>query len=555
MKGALKVVLALIAGVSLAQGDNQPAQSAAQVGNDGGVEAVREAQASQMQPATRKRVSARKQLKDMMRARGWKERWDEKRGRTIVVESADFKSVDPATDDAFFVKREMAAKKAILSAKVAVIFQINQEMSAEDLFDMPGTDVNKELGAEREAVLTQLSEQQEAVAKLLDSVDQADARVLRGTPLSARLDDLLSAAIKKLDEHYDKNQHDEKAVARLAELKAQHETAVRKLDELYKKAESLQDTVRERQESAVTTMAKMPLYGATVIAQTESWNEESGVYEVAVMLCWSLDLERAARAVVTGEDFKLEADPDGIDIDSWIDKQVPACMVGPRQFVDKEGNRWFLGIAARGYDDSMSSSARRKNKSIAELYAQQMATFCVWADVESYKQAKTSMETRGDDRRDVNVVAESLAEKLTQSFQNKTVRGLQKLYSDEVESPITGTTIYVAIYGLNASAAKDALESEKINYATKVMDSHYQTVERGRNAANAAAVRASENRQEGFNRGFREQAGTIDGELQARQPAAAKTGKLADDTPAVQRKRGKSTGGVFGGDADIKDDF
>ena len=317
----------------------------------------------------------------------------------------------------------------------------------------------------------------------------------------------------------------------------------------------MQEKVRERQESAVESMAKMPLYGSSVIMQTESWNKNNGRYQVAVMLCWSYAMERSARAIVTGEEYKVKSSASAKSVQDWIEDQNPATMVGPRQYIDKNGNRWFLGITARPYDDELSSSERRKNKGITEMFAQQMAAFCVWADVESYKMAKQALESRGNAKVQRDVVAESYSEKLTQSFRNKKIRGMQRLFSEEMTHPITGNTIYVAVYGLNSSAAKAALAIEKLNYATKVMDNRYQTVERGRDAANRAAVKASENRAEDFQKGYKQQSKAINRELQRRKPVKRGGTNIINNTQNQPVQKRQSTSGTFGGDTDVSDDF
>ena len=534
----------------------QPAEVAMppQEVTDAGVEAVREAQEGAPAPVE-KFQEARAVLKKQAKNRKWKEGYDQKKKRIIVIESADFKTADPASDADFFRKREMAAKKAVLSAKVSIIQYINQDMSAIDLVNMPGTDVNKALGAERERLNAQLAQQKEVLVKMLEKVDKAEADVLRGTTFGDRLNDLMAAAIKKLDKEYDASARDKQAKANYEAAKAGFETAQRKYDELKEKAEAMQEKVRERQESAVESMAKMPLYGSSVIMQTESWNKNNGRYQVAVMLCWSYAMERSARAIVTGEEYKVKSSASAKSVQDWIEDQNPATMVGPRQYIDKNGNRWFLGITARPYDDELSSSERRKNKGATEMFAQQMAAYCVWADVESYKMAKQALESRGNAKVQRDVVAESYAEKLTQSFRNKKIRGMQRLFSEEMTHPITGNTIYVAVYGLNSSAAKSALAIEKLNYATKVMDNRYQTVERGRDAANRAAVKASENRAEDFQKGYKQQSKAINRELQRRKPVKRGGTNIINNTQNQPVQKRQSTSGTFGGDTDVSDDF
>jgi len=530
---------------------------------DGGTQAVADAQASAGAPAGKKFKDATKVLKDAMNAKGWLEGWDENEGakRAIVVESAEFITKDPANDSAFFIKREMAAKKAVLIAKVAIVESINQNMSAYDMLDTPATDVFKQLNDEREQINAQLERQKEALAKLLEPHNEAEAKSLRGADVKDKFIDLMNATIKKMDSKYDKNEKDAQYKEAFATAKANYLATEKEYNALLAKAEEIQMEVKSRQESMVETMANMPLFGTSVIMQTESWDDASGRYVVAVMLCWSSALEESARAIATGAEINQSANPKGKTVQEWIASQNPAVMVGPRQFTDKNGDKWFIGITARAYDDNMNSSAREKNKSVAELYAQQMAVFSIFADIESYKQAKTATERRENAKgEESDVVAESYATKLSQSFSNKKVRGLQKLFEDEVVHPITGRNIIVAVYGINSKFAKIALEVERQNYATAVLANHHQTVEKGRDAANKAAVEASKNRPEDYKKGYSESEAGIANEVnKAESQNNANAGiniiNDASDDKSTPADAPKSTSGSFGGDVDVADDF
>lgn len=535
----------------------------APVADDGGVEAVQEAQESAPAPAEKKFKDAKKILKEAMREKGWGEgeerTEDNEFKRFFVLETASFDCPnDPTEDKAFFTKREMAAKRAILKAKAKIIEFVSVEMEAKDMLAIPGTDVNKELGAEAERVNAAIEKQAAELAALLAQTDEAEAASLRSATVGQRLDDLFAAAIKKLDNEYDKDEHKKEAQARLAELKAKYDEASKQFEALVARAEGLKKQVIEKQESMVAKKAKLPLFGATTIMQTESW--DGSMYQVAVLMCWSKDLEESSRAIVTGGNLKCK--PGKLTIHQWLDKQDLATMVGPRQFIDEKGNRWFLGATARRYEDGMKSSARERNQSLAEQFAAQLAVFSVFSDVESFKAAAQARELRGDvddeDSPDEEAVAESEERNLSQALSKRTIRGLQELAESETIHPITGQGILVKVYGINAAAASSALEIEKKNVATLIEANRYQTFERGRKAANAAAVEASKNRKEDFEAGVSDQMGRLQGEMDERHPEVKKGGQRnVYSTPAKPAKAapGKSTSGSFLGDTDVSDDF
>ena len=542
----MTLAVASVAAVTFAQETEASATDAPAV-TDGGVAAVQEAQDSTLEaPAEFK--SAEDILRDVMAEKGWEEGWNEEKGRIIVVQSESFIDKDPAKSANFFQRREMAAKRAALNAKANIIEMINSQMSGEDQLDIPGRDVGAELSKERDAVFAAVEEKKAALLALLAKTNKAEADMLAGTTFGMRCDDMMAALVKRLDSEYDSGKHDAEMKKRYEELKAEVEKVTAEYNELAKHAESLKQ-VDATQSSKVSQIAKMPIYGATAILQAESWDKSSGEYMVSTVFTWSKALERAVRAIVTGEDFKTK--PGKATVNQWLAKQDLATMIGPRQYIDDQGNRWFLGVTCRSVQ-GLTSVKKTKAKGLVEMFAKQMAMFSIYSDVESFKEAAAMMETRGDD----DITAEDFAQKVSAKFEKKTVRGLQKLASKEVTHPVTGDKVYVAVFGLNAGSAKAALEVEKINYATKVMDNRHQTVERGRNAANAAAVKASENRADDFQKGASDQSRAIVDELKSRQPKpTAKPAASAVQGSGNPAKTGKSTGGAFIGDSEVDDNF
>lgn len=541
--------------VSAQEAESAPAEEAAApaVPTDGGTEAVAEAQATKTPVEPFK--DAAKVLGEVAKEKKWRIGWDRKKGRIIKIESAEFKCNDPATDKKFFLLRDMAAKKAVLKAKVGIIETFSAEMSGSDMLDVPGSDVEKELGAERKAASDAVEAQKKVLVELLKKTDKAEADALNGTTFGQRLDDMMSAIIKKLDVDYNANQHDEAAKARFENVKKQYAEAVQQYKEIKAKADKMQKALKSKQTSATTKMAKMPLFGASVIMQTESWDKTTKRYQVAVLVTWSKVLEEAARAIATGNMYTTKPGPKSVN--DWLDDQDLGSMVGPRQYVDDEGNRWFLGISSRRYTDSMSSSARDNATALAEMSASQMAIFSIFADLESFKEAKAVVETRGDadeESEEENVDVEKMARKLSQTFKNKKVNGLQELASQEVQNAISGQTVYVKVYGINANDAMDALKMEDLNIATKIESNRYQTQLKGRDAANQAAIKASENRPEDFASGAQKQTGKLADELKGRRSkksAIIQRGSSVKQTPGSV----KSTSGTFGGDANVGDDF
>lgn len=536
-----------------------PAQEeVAQVVTDPGVEAVQEAQETDVPEEPAK--TAEDLLRSIMDKKGWAEGWDDEKKRFITIGSAVFKSTNPATQKDLQVRRRFAAKEAALLAKQSIIQFILNDMEAEDKIVTPGTDVNQELNADVEAMMSKVAAQKEALAQMLEKVNKSEAEVLRGTTFGDRCDDLMAAAIKKLDKEYDKNARDKAAKAKYDNLVKAYNAEKERYEELVKKAKALKGKEVGKQTSMIKNMAAMPLFGATAMLQTESWDKSTGDYQIAVMMVWSNTLERASRAIVTGENFSVKPKPSAGTVQQWLKEQDLAMMVGPRTFLDKNGQRWFLGVAAESQDPKLHARIRQQNQQRARMFAMQEALYAVTSDVKAQEAAADAMSVREGKtetgEQDFNeITASSFAQNLAQKAKMK-IRGGQVLARKKVKHPITNSDIYVVVYGFNPASVKAAMHMYTRNYATKVQAERYQTVERGREKAAKDAVEKAKNRPEDFQKGYNQQSGAIKRELRRRAPKKSKgiryVNKGSNTAPQAPKN---ATSGVFGGDVAVDDDF
>ena len=301
-----------------------------------------------------------------------------------------------------------------------------------------------------------------------------------------------------------------------------------------------------KQSSAAEFYAEMPLFGATCVRQTESWNK--GKYQVAVALVWSPALERSARAIITGDKVICKPKENGKDIEAWLESINPAFMSGPIQFVDADGTRWFIGVSAGAADEDLDSLTLRNNRRIADLSAKQMLAFSLWGDVKAHEAKRQELVTKTLNGTSTEV-AQWLDSTISQSIKGLPLRGMTQLYSEEVDHPVTGGRIYVSIYGINQNGAEDMLKVEAVNYATRAELERAKTVERGRAAANRAHVENATNDPRDFVKGFNAQSGAIHDE------AASRRGIQQIQQKELPQKRNKvAQAGVFNGGADVDDD-
>lgn len=435
-------------------------------------------------------VSAEEKLNQYLASKGWGAGWNKKKQRMFVVYSEAFNVDDPAYDNSFVTKRSVYNTMASMGGKAQVAEFMRTQMSAVDQITAPGTDVYDKLNADFEQQKRKFEAQKQLVMKMMSQVDKAEAAKLAGVTWSDRSKALMDAVIKKLDKSFDPDKIAADKVEKYQRVKKEYNEAVAELVRLEKEAEAIKGQVKLETFSAVETLAKAPIFGATTIAQAESWDEQTKLYEVAVLMVWSHKLEDSARAIMTGNMVKTKPKA-GVTVNQWIAKQDLATLVGSRQLIDENGERWFVGAYSTPY--SNSASARRKAKGTADLMARKEAVMAVYADVETHKQAKIATQTRNADLggNDHIAVANSFAEVTRQAVENRQVSGLTKVMGKAVTHPVSGQPIYVVAYAISSGSAREALAMEAKAYQDQIAILGAQNMQKGIQDGYQQAVKAA----------------------------------------------------------------
>jgi len=484
-------------------------------------------------------ANAEQKANDFLARRGVLQGWNPDKNVFIAVGLAKFDSEDPSYDDSFLIKRSLKTMEATLSAKAEIIEYVHTEMSAMDQAETPGTDLYAKFNAKVDMLHRKIEAQRRATIKLLEQVDKAEADALRGVTVRDRVKALLDAAIKKLDETYSSGKLAADKQKKFLKIKKRYTEAQAELEKLQQEMAVFKDQEQETLSSKVATIAAMPLLGAVTVAQYESWDEEEEAFEVATVLAWSKSNEKTVRAFLEGKE--MHARPGTKTLAQWVSSQDWASASGGRKFKDNKGDIHFIGISAAAVGNS--SSTWKRARGIAELMAKKEVATAVFADVSSQKKAEQMLKTYSVNGKDKTIAVESFASKLKQSIENRHISGLGKIYGRELVHPISGQKIYVAIYGMSSSSAKQALKMQDSNYVTRAMDVKHQKVQAAKQQAGVDAV----------NRAKRQQ-------VKVKQLAtpvdkrSAGAGRAVAPTQSQKRKTGAGAqSGVYGGAG--SDDF
>lgn len=219
--------------------------------------------------------------------------------------------------------------------------------------------------------------------------------------------------------------------------------------------------------SAVKFASTHPIMGATALCQEESLIE--GNYRIAISVVWSEALQKSAVATMCGTPGFKEAKKGKKSLGEWVEFQEnPYLLIGPRQYLDKDGVRHFLGISAMPLIKGKSAISTR-NKRQAQIDAITCAAFSCLADVSTSEAMDNVMSLYDDpNTRDAVTTVEvksKLDSLVSQKIEGQAINGVGMVFQKEIEHPLfPGGRLYVYCAELNAEGVTKARELAKQAY-------------------------------------------------------------------------------------------
>ncbi len=512
-------------------------------------------------------------LRGIARKKGFKVGgWDDQKNRIMVIKQVG-EAIDSFDPD-FLQKREALAIEASLLAKANIIESFTTNASAENVLSVPGNPIAKQLEAEQkqikdmEAQAERLYRQaQSESTALISAYDEARADELRGVTVGDRLNALLEATVKKLDETFDTQQITDDKKQRLEDIKLRlgkaqqiEEDKRGLLEEVQKKITELQGQVKKETRSAIETTSSMPLFGATTLMQVESYDDLRGQYTIASLVVWSPKLELEARDILM-RGGKGKPRNNKISLDDWLDKQNLSSMVGARRYLANDGSTNFMGISAVEYDpNDMGSYSILEEEAI--LWAKQAAILSLKSSVESVKSAeRLKRDIRGADGKIESKLLKDFSANIQESVKNLTIRGLETVRIEETVHNPTGKNIIVAVANVNSALAVKASGIMKDMYATLKEVNADQSFIKGEEAGMKAEANKTLNNRAIYNAGVASGANQVASEYDSRAEdrASMKRDQGQQEEESVteygSNSSGNSQSGSWVGDFEVDDDF
>lgn len=516
------------------------------VSKDDGEKIVEEAQ--QTPPAEVSPKNASDAMVKWVTDNGYAEGFNDERGYFLQIGVARDNSLDPLDED-FMTKREMLYREAQLRAKVNISGLVDREISGSNWKNGLSADDVKKFEAKYAREINEMNEMKRKVANLMLAMEAAETECLKGVTATDRLNALVDKVIKKLDRSYDAGHIVAEKKARYDAIKAAYDDAKAAADELEQKKIDMfpSQTMNARVDSAV----RIKLHGAIPLHQIESFvNDE---FQVAVAMIWSPKLEDRAAKMLARKDVGKGKATEDRTLSEYLNSNREAlkAMVGARQYIDKNGKLYFIGISAQ----ELSKDAVEKDEAItfADQMAMQAVVMSLFTEGKGVTSAQAALAKRKGRSGDV---MKSLAEDMEENTpKDLSVGGLGKVYSLETTYPITGKPIYISVAAIDSTlAARSAAIKRAWDVRANDTVRTLHAIAGERQGAEDA-FEAAKNSKTEFDAARAKARGEIEEEvnrIRGNQGGVSVT-PVPVGTPTPERQGARQ--GIFGGNAGHSDDF
>lgn len=483
-------------GGAAAPAEGTPAAAAVQelspeTGTGLAVAEMQQVQAEEVAPAQ----TAKEAIEEYFNSKeNWSKGYDEEADRIIVSDFIEFDVKNPKVSADFINRRKEKMSELMLKAKAKIIETIMSKMSGSRILDVPGNPISKQLEKEQKEMNKALQAARDDLAKL--DANLAEALSARDDLTASELVAVISSWFTKADKENIAEKFDADKKEAYANAKADFEAASAKYKELAEKAEALKGTISKEMNTSLSRVSAMPIYGCTVLQQAESITEKNGryKYQIAILYSWSGEMMKASGEILKGEAVKFK--PGKKSMKEWIAgkarKGALAQWIGPRQFIDNNGNMWFLGIACAAIDDDSDTS--EANREAAELEAASEVMFALYSDATSSKTLNKLMRTKvGANGEKETQVFKDFSKSQSESFKDIQISGNAELWSGTVRHEPSGLDMHVVVNGVNSGSVRALKDIQARAVSLGVEVNTYQEMERGRQNQLRNSFEASKN--------------------------------------------------------------
>lgn len=483
--------------------------------------------------------------------------YDEAKDRIVVQESIKFDIPNPEVSSDYLNLRTEKMSELLLNAKAEIIRTMYSSVSAERILEIPGNPIAKQVAEERGNIEKRIEESRRQLEKL--GVDLDEAATNKKSMTMSELMASISAWFVKSDKENVAAKYDADKKELYAHAKMDFERAKEEYEGMLEKAETAKGRITKQLTSTMVLVSSLQIHGCTVLQQADSVSNKNGKYqyEICILYSWSGERMAASQCVLAAKPLKLK--PGKNTVQKWLAQKrtsgALADWIGPRSYIDKNGDLWFMGIALAPCDDN--ADQEEQNLKIARLEARAEVGYSIYADATTYQDVNKLMQ--GKDRKNLGVadqysIYKAYYERSMERFNNLNLYGLGKLGEYRVKDA-TGQDVCTVIYGINASTAKSMRNIRDKMHVVGLEVNSLQEFERGRNQRMDQQTKASRNNAAARSAGARD-ADTMSRDAAAKKRAVsarkAGSGMKGTSAPAepTQTKGRLQTGTRFVADED-----
>ena len=504
-------------------------------------------------------VDAELKVKEQLKALGLNPEggYDRKKKAIIAigVASLDTKK-SPAGDDSFMVARSAKATEAYLMAKADIIQFFYTEVDAQDRVAFNDGNVSEE----EQNLKTKIEEIKEKVAVFAEKAGKpelADAdfdenlvAALRGIELAPPPPKTSVTADGVALDDADGNRMTADQVTVTEEpaagtnLASERDALAAEIHSAIKEANDLPKVPMNEIDSSAKLLSKMPLLGAKILTEAESWDKTEKRYQIAMAVIWSPKLQEEAKNLAIGNPTVSEK-KGKFSVQEWIERQDLLAMAGPWSFTDNEGKTIVIGIAAR--DIANLSSPKEKGKRLeADTDARVAVANSLVCDLAAFTETSKNLKEYEDGSYEA---MQNLAN--TVSSQTKVaLSGLGRLASKVGYHPITGRKTYAVAFFIEPEVNKEAMELIKRLYADAITVNNATKFKQGQMAGMEATYEEAKASDAKFEEGKAGASSDVSGRVRAAEVNVKTSGPQGS---SGKNQIGEKGGVVSGVDLDTVD--
>lgn len=434
-------------------------------------------------------------IADLFTGEGGLKPYDPQTGRILVQSTVTFDVRNPKVSKDFIGERVSRMMELLLNAKAEIIKTICTKMSAERVLMLPANPIRRQLEKEETAIKDQIV----YMKKLLDEagvkVDEAKLNTKRlSVPelMAAIADVFKSDYAAKIDAA--KKEEYKIALEDYNKLKKNYEAFVASAKKFQSK---MDEDLQKKGHADISLTSSMQIHGCTIVDQAEGAFIQDGKwkYQISVTYSWSEEAQRAAEAILAGKATKfVEGRHTIVD---WLDHYAKvdpnegglADWMGPRTYIDNNGDMWYLGIyAAPVLDNAIEDEKALK---AAALLARAEVGFALYSNIATSNAYETLQLDVNVDGETVTKRLQDYSEKTRESFRDLMLYGVAKVGPTYNLTHSTGHKIHVVVYGVNASNAQSMKSIRKNADELAIKINTIQEEERGYRIEKDSQINAS----------------------------------------------------------------